>query len=187
MGHFVTRRTAARFVFIIGFFLMFLGSAFLIVSLLNISRAPVFLSFLLIITGVSCAAFAIRLNWRSVYLFFAALFLQSGLFLFLYALHLIPVRLSQSWPLLSIFAGIALLPAGWYRHGVFKVTYIVPAITFIVLGSILMVFALDLVSFSLAQFAKNWWPLLMVLAGLILVLGSVGTKQPGESKRDNGD
>jgi hypothetical protein len=187
MRHFVTRRGAARFVFIIGFLFMFLGSGFLIGSLMQISRTSILLSFLLIILGISCAAFAIRISWRSLYLFYAALFLQAGLFLFLYTLRIIPIRLSQAWPLLSVFAGIALFPAGWHRYGAFKANYIVPSVTFIVLGSVLMVFALKLVSFSLAQFVRNWWPLLMVLAGLILVLGSVGTKHPGESKRGTGN
>ena len=186
MRHFVTRRTTARFVFIIGFLLMFLGSAFLIGSLMQISRASILLSFFLIILGTGCAMFAIKLNWRSLYLFFAALFLQAGLFLFLYAMHIIPIKLSQSWPLLSIFAGIALFPAGWHRFGILKVHYIVPSVTFVILGSMLMVFALDLVSFSLAQFVKNWWPLIMVLAGFILVLLSISTKHPGEFKKGMG-
>ena len=186
MPHFVTRRAATRFVLIIGFLIMFLGSAFFIVSLMHISRVSILLPFLLIVLGISCAAFSTRLSWRSLYLFFAALLLQAGLFLFLYSLRIIPVRLSQSWPLLSIFAGIALFPAEWHRYGTFKATYIVPSIAFVVLGSVLMVFALDLVSFSLAQFVKNWWPLLMVMAGLVLVLGSVGTKNTGETKKGAG-
>ncbi|MDR1859050.1 MAG: DUF5668 domain-containing protein [Treponema sp.] len=183
MRHFVTRRAAARLVFIIGFLFMFLGSAFLIGSLMRISRASILLSFLIIILGISCAGLATRLNRRSPYLFFAALFLQAGLFLFLHALGVIPIKMSQTWPLLSVFAGIALFPAGWHRFGIFKVHYIVPSAAFVILGSMLMVFALDLVSFSLAQFVRNWWPLLMVLAGLTLVLASLGTKHP----RDRGD
>jgi hypothetical protein len=131
----VTRRIAARFVFIVGFFLMFLGSAFIIESLMNISRVSIIISFLLLILGISCAAFAIQLNWRSVYLFFAILFLQAGLVLFLYTIHIIPINLIDSWPLLSVFAGIALIPAGWHRYGVIKVNYLVPAAAFIIMWS----------------------------------------------------
>jgi len=188
MRFFVTRRSTANFIFIIGCVLMFLGAAFLLESLLDISRVSILVSFLLLLFGTGCAVFAIKLNWRSIYLFIAALFLQAGLFLFLKTLGIIAMKLSQSWPLLSIFAGIALLPSGWHRFGVVKVVYIVPAVAFIVLGSVLMVFALDLVSFSLAQFIHEWWPLLIVLAGLTLVLLAVGTKftgeiKPGENKK----
>lgn len=180
---FVTRRTAARFIFIIGFFLMFLGTAFLIGSLIAVSQTSILISFLFVILGIGCAIFAIKLNKRSLYLFFAALFLQAGLFFFLFAMQIIPISLSQTWPLLSIFSGIALFPAGWHRYGVFRAQYVAPSVAFIILGSMLMVFSLDLVSFSLAQFVKNWWPLLVVLAGLTLILVSLSTKNTGESKR----
>ncbi|MDR2257950.1 MAG: DUF5668 domain-containing protein [Treponema sp.] len=171
----LTRRTAARIIFIIGLFLMFLGIAFLISSLVEKSRLSVLISFSFIILGVGCAVLAIRLNKRSLYLFFAAFFLLTGLFLFLAALSIIPFSFSEAWPLLSVFSGIALFPAGWHRYGAFRSRYVVPSIAFVALGSVLMVFSLDLVSFSFAQFVKNWWPLLVVLAGLTLVLISLGT------------
>jgi hypothetical protein len=184
MRHIVTRKTAARIIFIIGLFLMFLGSAFLLSSLVEKSRIAVMVSFLFVIAGVGCAVLAIKLNKRSLYLFFAAFFMQVGLFLFLSALSILPVSFSRAWPLLSVFSGIALFPAGWRRYGSFRSRYVVPSIAFVVLGSALMVFSLDLVSFSFAQFMKNWWPLLVVLAGLILVLISLGTNSnAGDMKR----
>jgi hypothetical protein len=39
-----------------------------------------------------------------------------------------------------------------------------------------LIFSLGIVSFSFKQFILNWWPLLIVLAGLILVLMALGTK-----------
>jgi hypothetical protein len=178
-----TRRTAAGFIFIIGLLLMFLGTAFLLGSLVEISQASVLFSFFFVILGVGFAALAIKLNKRSLYLFFAALFLQVGLFLFLSTLHIIPVTVSRSWPLISIFSGIALFPAGWHRYGVFSIRYVVPSVAFIILGSVLLVFSLDLVSFSFSQFVKRWWPLLVLLAGFILVLVSLSAKNIRESNR----
>ena len=183
MQFFVTRRSAARFIFIIGFFLMFLGSAFLLGSIVGTSKKSVFISFLLVILGIAFAAFAIKLNRRSLYLFFAALFLQAGLFLFLYAMHIIPVKFSQSWPLLSVFSGLALFPAGWHCYGALKAKYIVPSVTFVLLGAGLMIFALNIVTFSLAQFVRDYWPLLIVLTGLTLILVALGTKLPVNYKK----
>jgi hypothetical protein len=179
----MTRRSTARLIFIIGFIFMFLGSAFLIGTPAGISQASVLVSFLLIIVGIGCAILAIKLNWRSLYLFFAALFFQAGLFLFLNTMHITHIGFSQAWPLLSIFTGTALLPAGWHRYGVFKANYIVLSAAFIFMGSIMMFFALDLVDFSLAQFARDWWPLLVLLTGLTLVLISLATHFTEESKR----
>jgi hypothetical protein len=180
----VSRRAAARFVFIIGLLLMFLGSGFLLGTLAGISRVSVLVSFLFVLLGAFCAVLAIRLNKRAVYLFFATFFFLTGFFFFLSALRILPVSLSQSWPLISVFSGIALFPAGWRRFGAFRIAYVVPSIAFVFLGSALMVFSLDLVTFSFRQFMLNWWPLLIVLAGLVLVLVSLGTKSnAGDPKR----
>jgi hypothetical protein len=192
MSLIVTRRTAARLIFIIGFLLMFLGSAFLVGSMAGISRISVLASFGFVLLGVLCAVFALRLNKSSLYLFFAAFFFQMGFFLLLSALAIVPASFSKSWPLLSVFSGLALLPAGWRRYGCLRSRYVVPSLFFAALGSILMIFSLDLVSFSFARFVLDWWPLLVVLAGLVLVLISLGTKNysgnnPPDSNGDSGD
>jgi hypothetical protein len=184
MYPFLSRRSTARLVFIAGLLLMFLGSAFLFGFLTGISRISVLISFMFVIAGSLFAFLAIRLNKRSLYLFFAAFFLLVGFFLFLFSLKIIPVSFSQAWPLISVFSGIALIPAGWHRYGAFSSRYVVPSVAFIVLGSVLMVFSFRMVPFSFAQFILNWWPLLVVLAGLTLVLVSLGTKNgTGEIKR----
>jgi hypothetical protein len=180
----LSRRTIARIIFFVGLVLMFLGSGFLLGSLTGIFRISVAGSFLFVILGSICAAMAIQLNKRGVYLFFAAFFLQMGFFLFLLALRIFPLRLSESWPLLSVFAGFALFPAGWRRFGAFRTGYTVPSVAFVVLGSALLVFSFDLVAFSFRQFMLDWWPLLVVLAGLVLVLVSLGSKSgAGDPKR----
>jgi hypothetical protein len=184
MGSLLSRRLAARFVFIIGFLLMFLGSGFLLGTLAGISQVSILSSFLFVIAGSLCAALAIKLNKRVIYLFFATFLLLVGFFLFLSALHIVPIPFSKSWPLVSVFCGIALFPAGWRRFGALKIAYVVPSIAFVFLGSALLIFSLDLVTFSFRQFMLNWWPLLIVLAGLVLVLVSLGTKSnAGDLKR----
>jgi hypothetical protein len=177
-----SRRIAARFVFIIGLLLMFLGAAFLLGSLEGSSRISVLAAFLFVILGSLCAVLAIKLNKRSMYLFAAAFFFMVGLFLFLSALRIIPVSFSEAWPLLSVFSGLALLPAGWRKYGGFRSRFLAPACAFVVLGCVLLIFSFDVVPFSFAHFILNWWPLLFVLCGLILVLISLGTKSnPGNS------
>ncbi|MDR2398267.1 MAG: hypothetical protein LBD74_05845 [Spirochaetaceae bacterium] len=171
-----TRRTVARLVFIKGLLLMFLGSAFLIGNLAGISRISVLVAFFFVILGSACAVLAIKLNKRSLYLFFAAFFMQVGFFLFLSALKIIPVAFSQAWPLISVFSGLALIPAGWHRYGALRSWYMVPALAFVILGSVLLIFSFNIVPFSFSQFMIRWWPLLAALTGLLLVLISLGTK-----------
>jgi uncharacterized membrane protein HdeD (DUF308 family) len=175
-----SRRTIARLFFIIGVFFMFFGYIFLPGSMNNISGIPVFISIIFIILGIMCAFFAVKLKKNSLYMFFVAFSLQVGIFLLFSGFHLLPFTFSNAWPLLSIFAGIALIPAGWYRYSGILVRYIVPALSFIILCLLLFAVSFDLVSFSLQQFFKDWWPLIIGLGGLILILVSLGTRNAGE-------
>ncbi|MCL2608996.1 MAG: hypothetical protein FWD94_03725 [Treponema sp.] len=183
MPHFANRRFLARLIFVLGLFLVFLGSTFLIGSTPGISRGHLQAAFLLIAVGVGCAVLALGINRRPLYLFFAALLLQSGLFFLLMAFDLMPFGFSRAWPLLSVFSGIALLPAGWHRYGALKSRYVVLAAGFILLGCFLMIFSLDIVGFSFRRFVLDWWPLLVALAGLVLVLASLGSRFLESSKK----
>ncbi|MDR3170990.1 MAG: hypothetical protein LBU17_05090 [Treponema sp.] len=156
---------------------MFLGSAFLLGHLVGISRISILLAFFFVILGSGFAVLAIKLNKRSLYLFFAAFFILVGFFLFLSALSIFPVTFAQDWPLLSVFSGLALFPAGWHRYGALRSHYVVPSLAFVILGSVLLIFSFKVIPFSFAQFILNWWPIIVVLAGLILVLISLGTKK----------
>lgn len=176
------RKSAVIFVFIIGFLFMLFGAAFLIGSLMEISQTLILASFLLILIGICCVFFSIRFNSHSSFLFYSALFFQAGLFLFLDAMHIIPINFYKAWPLIPVFTGIAFLPAGWHRYGKLKANYIVLSVAFIALGSVLLVFSLDLVGFSLSQFIRHWWPLLLLLAGLTLVLIALGTRIPPDKR-----
>jgi hypothetical protein len=171
-----TRKLTARLAFVAGLLLMFLGGAFLLGTLKGIARFSVLRAFFFVIIGAICAFLAIKLNKRSFYLFFAAFFLQAGFFLFLSALHILPFTFSQGWPLLSIFAGLALFPAGWHRFGAIRTRFVVPSVAFVFLGCFLMFFSFRVVPFSFRHFVIVWWPLLVVLMGLILVLLALGTR-----------
>ncbi|MDR0377673.1 MAG: DUF5668 domain-containing protein [Spirochaetaceae bacterium] len=177
------QKIAAGIIFVLGLLFMFLGCGFLLGSLAEISGISVLSSFFFVIIGSGCASLAVKFNKRSLYLFFAAFFLLVGFFLFLSALKIVPLVFTKWWPILSVFAGLALIPAGWRHYGKIRPWYLVPSAAFIILGCVLLIFSLDIVSFSFKQFMLNWWPLLLVLAGLILVLISLSTKGKLEDTR----
>jgi hypothetical protein len=183
MDQLIARRNTGRIAFITGLLLMLFGSAFLLGTLEGTTRFSVLRAFFFVIVGAFCAFFAIKLNKRSVYLFFAAFFLLVGFFLFLSALGIIPFSFSQGWPLISVFAGLALFPSGWHRFGVIRRRYVVPAVVFIILGCALMIFSFRLAPFSFKHFMITWWPLLAALIGLILILISLGTKNNSDAAK----
>ncbi|MDR2245295.1 MAG: DUF5668 domain-containing protein [Treponema sp.] len=177
------QKITARLIFIFGLLFMLLGCAFLLGSLAETSEVSVLGSFVFVIIGSGCAFLAVKFNKRSHYLFLATFFLQVGFFLFLSALKILPLVFTNWWPILSVFAGLALIPAGWRHYGKIRPWYVVPSLAFIILGCVLLIFSLDVVSFSFKQFMLDRWPLLLVLAGLILVLISLGTKGKSEDTR----
>ena len=155
---------------------MILGITFLLGSMENTSKFSVFLAFLLLVAGGSCAILAIKLNKRSTYLFFASLLMMAGIFLFFSALGIVSLPLSRAWPLLSVFSGLALLPVGWRRCGGIRPRYLVSSCAFVILGFVFMVFALKIIPFSFRSFIYTWWPLLFLLGGLTLILISLSPK-----------
>lgn len=177
------RRLIARFVFFSGLVLMSFGSVYLLETFPGTFRFSVFFAFLSVIIGVLCAILALKLNKRSLYLFFAAFFILLGFFLFFFTLKIIPMTFSQVWPFLSVFTGLALFPAGWHRYGKIKIGYVVSSLAFIALGCLLLIFSFDVVQFTFKKFILQWWPLILILAGIILVLISLGTKSKPEDAK----
>jgi len=171
------RKFTANLVFFAGFFLMILGISFLLGVLEGASRISVFVAFSLVVAGAVCAMFAIKLNKQPSYLFFASLFMMTGLFLFLSALDIIAMPIARSWPLISVFSGLALLPMGWRRYGALRKRYIVSSCAFVILGCILLIFSLQVVPFSFRRFIYDWWPMILLFGGLTLVLISLGSRK----------
>ena len=176
MSRFI-RKFTANLVFFTGLFLMVLGISFLLGVLEEASRISVFVAFFLVVAGAVCAMFAIKLNKQPSYLFFASLFMMTGLFLFLSALGIITMPIPRSWPLLSVFSGLALLPMGWRRYGVLRKRYIVSSCAFVILGCVLLIFSLQVVPFSFRRFIHDWWPMILLFGGLTLVLISLGSRK----------
>jgi hypothetical protein len=167
------RRFFARVSFCVGVFLLLLGSAVLLSSFASITHLQMIGSFFLMIIGGFCILLAIKLKRQSLYLFFAAFFILLGLFLLFKVTGVIKLTLKQSWPLLSIFAGVALIPAGRFRYGTIRGIYLIPSIALSVLGGFLMIFSLKLTDFSFREFMLNWCPAIIIMSGVILILLSL--------------
>ena len=171
------KTAASRVVFALGLLCMVGGILSLFAAVQGFSRLSVVIPFLFLIAGVILAVCAIKLQKRSIYLFFACLFLLVGFFLFLLALKIVPIPFSRAWPLLSIFAGLSLIPSGWRRFTRFHAAWVLPTAVFIGLGCVLLVFSLKLAPWSFKQFILDWWPIVVVLAGFTLFFVSISHRK----------
>jgi hypothetical protein len=176
------QKLASQLLFFIGFSLMLLGSILFMASLSGVAKVATIPAAIFLLIGVLFALFAFKLVHRLQYMFLAAFFIQLGLFLLLIILKTIPYPFSKVWPAISIFAGTALLPASRFRSHPSIARFVVPAIAFIVLGIILLVFSLDIVTFSFKRFILTSWPLLLLFAGVFLLLLSM---YPARNEKDD--
>jgi hypothetical protein len=169
------RKLSARIAFCIGIISSLLGMALMLVTLADGARQRVISAFLLLIIGGGCVFVALKLRRRSLYLFFSAFFTLVILFFLLKATGISKLTLKQSWPLLSVFAGLALLLAGatagnGRRYGMIRRIYLIPAIALVILGGFLLLFSLGITNFSFKQFVLGWGPVIAAVSGIMLIL-----------------
>jgi hypothetical protein len=147
----------------------------MLVTLADGAQQRVISALLLLIIGGGCVFVALKLRRRSLYLFFAAFFTLVILFFLLKATGISGLTLKRSWPLLSVFAGLALLPAGaaagnGRRYGTVRRIYLIPAIALVILGGFLLLFSLRITNFSFKQFVLGWGPVIVAVSGIMLIL-----------------
>ncbi len=176
------RRLVAETALLLGFSSTIMGLAILLITAGGGSRVAAVPASLFVIAGAFLAFTAVKLRRSSRYLFVAAFFLQIGVLLLLVASGAVVGPLGRLWPCLSIFAGLALIPSGWYRYGVARARFMVPSFTFVALGVVFLVFSFDLVPFSFKRFFLTWWPLLLLFAGLIVTLASLAAGGDSEER-----
>lgn len=72
------------------------------------------------------------------------------------------------WPAYVISVGIGLFISGLYIFRQIKAAWLVPALSFILLGCLFLVFSLGFSSMSFRAFIRKWWPTLLLAGGVIL-------------------
>ena len=168
--------------FYVGIVLSLFGSVFQLFYHVSITDIQVIGSFILLIIGGLCVFFAVKLRRKSLYLFFAAFFTLVGLFLLFKVFWVITLSLKQSWPLLSVFTGAALLLSGIHPYNKVRRIYLIPSVALVVLGCFLLLFSLKITSFSFKQFVLDWCPVIVVMSGIMLILFSISNSKGSGNK-----
>ncbi len=76
----------------------------------------------------------------------------------------------QLWPVLVIGFGICFFSAGLISRRKFYAFFTIPSVILILLGIVFLLFSFDIITVSFTQFAARWWPVLLIIAGLALVI-----------------
>ncbi|MDR0909840.1 MAG: DUF5668 domain-containing protein [Spirochaetaceae bacterium] len=170
--------------FIIGIILIILAVIVYFAELRKISFFSLFGAVFLICLGVGLGITALKFYQNYAMLFFGTFFIQIGLFMLLFVLNIMPYHISiaRSWPMLSVFVGTSLIPLSFFHSGKPRIRYLLPAIGFIIMGFVLLLFSTGIIDFSLRRFVIQWWFLIVVITGLLLILTAVAMNSKGNDK-----
>lgn len=175
----------AQSVLWIGILSTILGGGVLFSSAAGGSRLAAVPASLCLASGVLLAFIVIKMHRRSRYFFLSSFLILTGLLMLCIASGVVPYSLFRLWPLLTVFVGLSLIPAGFHRYRAFKARFVVPTLAFLLLGFLFLFFSFKVVPFSFSRFLLDWWPLLLALAGILLLLVSFSAKKTDSEESDS--
>ncbi|MCH5290705.1 MAG: hypothetical protein J1D88_02955 [Treponema sp.] len=113
-------------------------------------------------------AFALRQNRAIV--FFGLSFLFCGLVALVTDASIVPLSFKDLWPLVVIGCGVALFLSGLYRVRHVRSVALFPSIALVLLGVGFLMFSLHVIKVPLSRFVFRWWPVGLLVGGLVLVV-----------------
>lgn len=98
------------------------------------------------------------------------MFIFDGIFFSLLDLRMFPMGLKELWPVFVISTGLCFIPADLFINQRIRTIYLFPAVMLILLGIIFLLFSTHVFSLSFSAFISIFWPLVLVLAGIALIV-----------------
>jgi hypothetical protein len=86
--------------------------------------------------------------------------------------------LARIWPAFMLVTGISLIPYGFRRRGSARTAIVVPGIFICCLALIFFPFSVGSTGGGFRAFARQWWPVIVVLAGIALIASFFSTRRP---------
>jgi len=102
----------------------------------------------------------------------------GGLFFLLVETVLGWGALARAWPGLMLVTGLSLFAWGMRLKPRARTAIVVPGLFIAALAVLLLPFSLQQQRGSLAAFVGRWWPLALVVIGLVLVVSFYSTRKP---------
>ena len=116
-------------------------------------------------------------------LFYSSLFILAGIFSLLLNTLFSGTELMEVWPIFMSIIGISITLYGLKKRGGTRVALLIPGITLIILSLVFLPFSLDFIDKRIRSFALIWWPFLLILIGVDMILAHFIWKSQKNSKR----
>ncbi len=102
----------------------------------------------------------------------------GGIVILLATTVLAPDSLTRIWPLFVLVTSLSLVPFGLRKRGSARTAIIVPAVFLFLLGLALLPFSIHREEGGLTSFVRQWWPMILVVLGITLIVSFFSTRRP---------
>lgn len=113
---------------------------------------------------------SLALTHSTVLFYLGINFLLTGIFFLLTDSGIISVGMKRLWPSIVIGSGISLIPASIYCKKTITSSFVFPSIIITSLGVIFLLFSLGVIKMSFARFVAQFWPALIIIGGICLIV-----------------
>jgi hypothetical protein len=86
--------------------------------------------------------------------------------------------IARIWPAFMLVTGLSLVPYGYSKRGGARTALVIPGIFISCLAILFLIFSLRRPGGSLVPFVRQWWPLVLVILGLALVVSFFSGRRP---------
>ncbi len=124
---------------------------------------------LLLVAGLVFLYFRIFRGGPDSYLFLGVASLLSGLLLLITTI-VVPLELTAIWPFFMTICGVSLVLYGLRKRGYTRLSLTIPGIATLLLSLLFLPFSLGLVNQPFAEVVTVWWPLILVVLGITLLV-----------------
>lgn len=129
-----------------------------------------FLSFAITFTGAVLFYLSLVVTHRALFFFLGLYLCLASFFAWFVASGVFPPAMDRLWPLEVVLSGICLVATGLFKNHRLRTRYLFPGVSLVVLGLLFLLFSLGVIRLSFVTVFMRWWPVLLIVLGVALVV-----------------
>lgn len=129
------------------------------------------------LAGLALLYLAYARGWRERWIIPGMVLSLGGLVVLLANTVLREEGLARIWPSFMLVTGLSLIPYGYKKRGSARIAIVVPAV-FISALAVLFFFFSFRADGGFSAFVRQWWPMILVILGLALLVSFFSTRRP---------
>jgi hypothetical protein len=86
--------------------------------------------------------------------------------------------LPRIWPAFMLVTGVSLIPYGYRKKGAARTGIVIPALFISLLAVLFFPFSLRRTGGGFVAFVQQWWPMILVILGIALIISFFSTRKP---------